>query len=150
MKKEKEVESRGKQKREIKEEVLQGIAATPDYEIVRRVQEDGSVLYYHPIAFSDDPEPVKGESLHDVVSTPIRRVKALVGLLDDDDWSRFGFVAETIIEEAERLYDEVFHFLDEVVGEIEIDVMGRNSVVYRTGRVLGARIIPAKGKEMTS
>ena len=132
-------------KEEIKREVLEGVPMRPDYEIVRKVREDGSMLYYHP---NDDynPAPVKGDSLRDVIETPIKRVKALVELLGDDDQGRFGFIAEGIIEEAERLYDEVFHFLDRAVGEIEIDVMDRGSIVYRTGRVLGARITP---KEVT-
>lgn len=45
------------------------------------------------------------------------------------------------------LYDEVFHFLDEAIGKIEVDVMGRGSVVYRTGRVLSARITRLEDKE---
>lgn len=137
-----------KQNKETKRETMEGLSTRPDYKIEREVQEDGSVLYYHPAALSHErSEPVKGENLYDVLREPIRRVKALIGLLDDDDYGRFGFVAEAITEEADRLYDEVFHFLDEAIGKIEVDVMGRGSVVYRTGRVLSARITRLEDKE---
>jgi hypothetical protein len=137
------MKKKNEQKKEIIREVLEGVVAYPDYEIIRKVQEDGSALYYHP-ADEDNPEPVNEQDLCDVVREPIRRVKALVELLDDDDQNRFGFIAEAITEEAERLYDDVFYFLDEAIGKIKIDVMGRRSAIYRTGRVLGARITPKK------
>ena len=122
-----------------KSDVLQGMAIRPDFEIIKQVQDDGTAIYYHPIN-DGDPEPVKGENLYDVVMRPIYRLKALTDLLNDNDYSRFGYLAESITNEAERLYEELFHFLDRAIGEIEIDVMDRGSVVYRPGRVLSAKI----------
>ncbi|OGP59982.1 MAG: hypothetical protein A2V65_01635 [Deltaproteobacteria bacterium RBG_13_49_15] len=133
------------EKKVVREE-LEGITPRDDYTIEREIQEDGSVHYHHPLD-DDNPEPVRGESLYEVIMTPIRRVEALVELLDDEDHARFGFLAQGITEAAERLYGEVFHFLDEVVGHVEMDVMGNGSVVYRNGRVVGARIKAPSPKE---
>lgn len=130
------------QEKKVKREELQGIAPHEDHKIVREVQEGGSVRYFHPTSFADEPENVTTESLYNVVTAPILRLKAIIDLLGDDDYARFGFVAEGIVEHAERLYGEVFHFLESAVGGIKVDVMGRHSVVYRPNRVLGMRIEP--------
>jgi hypothetical protein len=109
-----------------------------EMEIIRKIGSDGEPHYFHPMG---EEEITFTENLFDALQTPWNRLEALVQMMDDDDYDRIGFLLKGVLESAERLYEEVFHFVEEAIdGTIEVDRMGHSGGIYRADRVLGARI----------
>jgi hypothetical protein len=110
--------------------------------IIRKLHDDGSVVYQHPNSGEGQCIKTYDEDLHSVVHRPLEKLKALADLLDDEYWSRAGFIIESIINETEQQYEELFDHLEREVGRITVDTVMRGEIAYRTERIAGIRIEP--------
>jgi hypothetical protein len=124
----------------LKREVLQGIAARSNREIEREVQPDGSVLYFHPLG--GGPENVYRTDLFSALMEPINHFESLIDHLSDEEYGSFGEFGRLVANDAEQRFGELCHFLEEAIGDIRLDVMGRKSHPYRPGRILAAKVTP--------
>lgn len=117
-----------------------------EMEIAKEVQEDGSVLYFHPISDSK-PEPVYMTDLFSYLLETINKFENLINHLTDEEFESFGSLGQIILQDAQSRYWELSHFLEKAVGNIHVDVMGRNGWPYRPGRVLAVKVTPCKAEE---
>ncbi len=115
-----------------------------DYQIIKETNADGTVSYRHPSGGDVETYP---ESLDMMMGIIINRFEALCKLMDDEDYGRIGFVIEALAAGAKQEIYEVFHFLDEAVGEIFCTVVQKNQSIYRKGRIIGVEF---QGKEQRS
>ena len=115
-----------------------------DYQIIKETSADGTVSYRHPSGGDVETYP---ESLDMMMGIIINRFEALCKLMDDEDYGRIGFVIEALAAGAKQEIYEVFHFLDEAVGEIFCTVVQKNQSIYRKGRIIGVEF---QGKEQRS
>jgi hypothetical protein len=115
----------------LKREVLQGIAARSNREIEREVQPDGG-----------GPENVYRTDLFSALMEPINHFESLIDHLSDEEYGSFGEFGRLVANDAEQRFGELCHFLEEAIGDIRLDVMGRKSHPYRPGRILAAKVTP--------
>lgn len=123
---------------ERKEEIVDTFTRDKDYKIIKRIGVDGEAHYYHPLG--SELENIRKMDLDELFFEPINRFRSLVNMLDDDEYNKFGFLADGLIEAADVLYDEVFYFIEKNIGTIEFDVIGRDCFPYRAGMIIGARV----------
>lgn len=123
---------------ERKEEIVDTFTRDKDYKIIKKTGVDGEAHYYHPLG--SELENICKMDLYDIFIEPINRFKSLVNMLDDEEYNNFGFLADALIEASDVLYDEVFYFIEKNIGTIEFDVIERNCLPYRAGRIIGVRV----------
>jgi len=114
------------------------LPVTPfEMEIIRSVYEDGAVVYQHPISGKVDTYQ---EDFEDMLRIILNNVSGLSGIMNDNDWGRFGYLIELIIENGKRRLDEIFKIIDEEIGRIKIDSVQHGAIAYRPERVVGVSI----------
>ena len=112
-------------------------------DITRDLYADGSVVYRG----YNDPIDVIDDTLYDVVSRPLEKMEALASLLDDDYWSRVGFIMESIINETRKQYEELFDHIERELGTIRVDVVRQGQCRYRPERIAGVRVLPKEAEQ---
>lgn len=115
-----------------------------DYEITKETQEDGAILFKHPLGREIETDDI---DLYSAIHGWLNRFQTLVNLLGDDDYGAFGSIFELLIQNAESELTEIFSFVNQTIGHIQIETVSRDSFPYRTGRVVSLSVT---GKESTS
>ena len=113
-----------------------------DHEIIRELDKSGEASYYHPN--SGDEVYTYDYDLYSQLSSIMSRLQAMVDILGDDDRNGFGFIFESLIRDATNQLEEIFKHIEDTIGHIELDIVGRNSSIYRIGMIVGARVKPTK------
>lgn len=127
----------------VKVETIKPVSPQGEIDIVKKTFEDGAVAYYHPAHLpGEDAVKIYCENIYDTMLRPIEKIRGLSELLGDKYWGKWGFIAESICDEADRLYEELAEFLEKSVGVISVDEINRGNIGYRTGRIAGIRIKP--------
>lgn len=112
-----------------------------DYEIVKEVQPDGSIVFRHPVGSEVD---VWTEDLDTLFSLMTEHFMSLTDLLSDEDRVQFGFILSLMVGHYQNQFYEIFHFLDKSVGTISISLIMKDQTCYRTGRVVDVTLAPPK------
>lgn len=112
--------------------------------LTRIVYEDGESAYFSPYDYEVN---VYGVDLELFLICRIHELKAAVLLLEDEDYMKFGQVFETILHAFENQVHEVAHVLYRHVGDVSLDLVGKNKADWRDGRVVWAEIIPCDKEE---
>ncbi len=108
-----------------------------DYEIVRHVKEDGTIVYEHPTGYEVQTYE---ETFETIMQSHLDNFKALFELLDEEDRGRFGRLFSALIEQSERQLYEIFAFLGKSSVDIKCTLTCRNDIVYRANRCVGVSI----------
>lgn len=110
-----------------------------DEGIEKRVSKDGKVVYMHP---------AEGRVSHttltpyDILNLHFGALRSLLEFMDDETSEKFGFLLETVIQNAENHVDKVFELIEEDAGikNIEVHIVRKGSHFWRPGRVAGVTI----------
>lgn len=117
-----------------------------ELDIIKKVKESGEIFYDHPVRIDNDDEDndevikVHAEHLEDVLGDVLTKFKSLIRLLDEDDWDRFGYLGNVLVNDAQRQLDEIFNILDNKFGRIYCHVVDRKSGFYRPEMIVGITI----------
>ena len=106
-------------------------------------QGDGSVIYRHPGGSQIDTYSL---SLEEFLGSLVRKFKALVDMIDDEEYSNFGYLAEAVMRDFTIQADEALTAIADNIGDISFDLVSRNRWPYRGGKVLNAFLSPAQEK----
>ena len=108
-----------------------------DYPIIREEQEDGTVVYRHPVGSEIETGTIELDFLWACMH---ERYQSLIALLDPDDRQRFGIIFETLAAYNRRQMHEVLEFISRCIGDINVHYIDRPEEVYRCGRIVGISI----------
>jgi len=117
-----------------------------DHEIIKETQEDGTILFKHPVGGQVSIDDI---DLYSAVYGWLSKFQTLVNMLDDGDYGKFGTLFELILQNAESELKEIFSFIRQTIGHIQIETVARDSFPYRTGRVVSLSV-KKLGEEVTS
>lgn len=85
------------------------------------------------------------EGIYDFLHEPLRRVGIFNELLSDEDFGKYGFVCNALLETAERQLKAFCSLLEKHFGEICVDTPRRNQIGY-DGLPIGIFVKPSNGK----
>ncbi|MBW2709183.1 MAG: hypothetical protein JRD04_07880 [Deltaproteobacteria bacterium] len=90
-------------------------------------------------------------TLAEMISTTMNRFEALIEMLDDDDFGKFGFLAQNLTDHSNAILNKAYDLIVENVGVIYIDTPVRSCPIYDGGMPIGVVCKPlAEEKEVTS
>ena len=110
-----------------------------DNKIVKKLNGSGGASYHHPKGGKVYTWP---NDLYSQLTLSLSRFKAMLDMLDDDDYDRFGFVFKSLIRDARNQLDEMFEHVHDAIGVIEIEIVGVNNRGYRVGMIVDANLEP--------
>ncbi len=132
------------QQNTLEQDAIQPIPPPEEMEIIREVEEDGTVVYRHPLG--GDVE-IYEDSPYEVYQLFLGRVSAVAGLMDNDTFGSYGFIFESLVQEGERQMEEMFKMINRTIGDIGVHVIRHNNCAYRSGRVVGVLLTPPETLE---
>ena len=103
-------------------------------DIIKEIKENGRVVFKHPVGSEID---FYEQELFQVFNVALCRLKGLFILLDDEDWDRFGYLGQILVEACEQQFYEMFHYIDKEIGNIFVQIVKRGQYPYRPGQVIG-------------
>lgn len=112
-----------------------------EFEIIRSVRRDGTVSYHHPN--SGDEISTHTNSIEEIHHSVLNRFSSLVDIMSDEDYSKIGFIFEALIRDAEQQFMEIEVLIKKQIGAIEVVCVSHGNWIYRSGRVIEARLNPA-------
>ena len=110
-----------------------------DNKIIKKLNGSGKASYHHP---TGGKVCTWTNDLYSQLTLSFSRFKAMVAMLDDDDYDRFGFVFKSLIRDAENQLDEMFERVHDVIGVIELEIVSVDNRGYRDGMIVDANIEP--------
>lgn len=123
--------------------------ASDDYEILRKIEEDGLITYCHPMG-----RAVKtySQDLSSVLGCIFERMDTLACLMTSQDQydgghsvNRVGYLLEHLAACAKRQVHEITELMCDSFGNIELDIVSpEDSGIYRSGRVVGLNLEPSE------
>lgn len=112
-------------------------------EIIKETQADGVVVFKDSKSEITAKElSINDIDLHSLNYNWFSQLQALVEMLNDEDYSRFGSVFEILIDRFIHELDETYAFIRQAVGHIKIHRIQRNQWPHRTGRVVQVTLKP--------
>ncbi|MCX5827607.1 MAG: hypothetical protein NTV58_06350 [Deltaproteobacteria bacterium] len=120
-----------------------------DYEILRKIEEDGSIAYYHP---TGSTVKTQTEELSMVLGKIFERMDTLACLMTSlDEYNggpsvgNVGYLLEHLSACAKRQIHEITEFMYDSIGNIEVDIVSpEDDGIYRSGRVVGLNLTPSE------
>ena len=116
-----------------------------DHELIKETQEDGTVLFKHPVGDEVGTIEIDLYSFH---YGWIDRLQSLVDMLDDDDYGNFGGICNILLQNAKHELEEVHSFISQSIGYVKVETVARDSFPYRAGRVVGLSVAEPKEREV--
>lgn len=107
--------------------------------IVKKITKSGKVVYMHPVEGHVNYDKF---TLYDILNLHFGAFRSLLGFMDDETNEQFGFLLETVIQNAENHVDKVFELIDQDAGirNIEVHIVRRGNSFWRPGQVVGLTV----------
>ncbi|MCK9391536.1 MAG: hypothetical protein M0Q01_08240 [Syntrophales bacterium] len=123
-----------------------------DLRILRKIEDDGSITYFHPIGNATKTESQELSMVFDCIFERIDTLVWLMTGLDDERSvdSRAGYLLEALNAHAKRQVHEVMEFMQDTIGYIAVDIVSpEGDGIYRSGRVVGLNLEPSEKWKVT-
>ena len=118
---------------------MKGRGVMEEEKIIKKVEKTGEIIFRR----TDQEEmTIIPEALIDVLYGVLSKFESLVSLLDDEDFSKFGFLCEELIKNSEEEFEAITDFIKENIGILKFD---RGSwKIHGNGKdkILGMTFIP--------
>ncbi|MFO7558993.1 MAG: hypothetical protein R6X10_09205 [Desulfobacterales bacterium] len=110
-----------------------------EIQIIKKTN-DGKDAYFK----GDEEVKVYTNDFRDLIDCVLTRFQTLVDLLDDHTYDIFGHIFTALIQDAENQMSEVFHYLDDQIGAIDLTIVGRGNFNCREGRIVDVKLTPSE------
>jgi hypothetical protein len=128
-------------KAEGRQEVVQPIPPETELEIIKEILPDGKTVYRHP---TGSEVGIWHQTPLEIVDGNLARFQYLADLMGDDVYDKVGYIVEGLVQDVKKQVREMFKMIESTIGEIECDGVMRDNWPYRTDRIVGISLKPAK------
>jgi len=115
-----------------------------DHKIFRKIDEDGSVAYYHPLG--GEARHIESYELSVFFNIIFERYESLALMLTEMEmWNsearRFRVLLESLNSSTKQQTHALMEFLKDAIGYVEVDVVSHKDGFYRPGRIVGMNVL---------
>lgn len=119
---------------------FQSFPAMSEQDTIRIVNNDGSRSYYHPhTSEGKTPVNVYSTNFREFFDMLSNRFEILIRMLNNSDYSDFGFLAQSLLQYSKIQINEIAHYLEQE-HEFQIDLVSHVEPFDRPDRIVGVSI----------